>query len=89
METLALCIGYFVIVLVCLILLYLLIQLILYNKIGNNNNFIIKDNKLFANGKFIKCVKSGNITITDNKVFLNNECIHEERKEFRWKVIHK
>lgn len=84
MENIALVIGYLVIGLVVLVVLYAFYQWALYGEIGQSTNQKIIGNKIYVNGKFIKETNSGSISMINGSVYENGKCIYRHKRKFRW-----
>ncbi len=85
MENIALGIGYIIIGLVCLIIIYSLYQWALYGQIGQSLSSEICGGKVYINGKLVAdCKGGGNISTVNGSVYLNNKLVYKHRKKFRW-----
>lgn len=85
MEYTALIIGYVVIGILVLMLLYLFIQWTLYGEIGQSVSVETVGGDVYVNGKLVaECKGGGNISTINGSVYHNGHLIYKHKRKFRW-----
>lgn len=82
METIAAYIGYFIILIIIIILLGMLYKFIVYGSIGNHTSITSNNNCVIVNGKIVYegIVKS--VSDINGTVYVNGEKVYSPKK--RW-----
>jgi len=84
MSVIVAIVGWSVIGFISLILLYSLFQWLLYGQVGNSTSQVIRDGKIYVNGKFVKKYNGGSVSMVNGSVYVDGELVYKHKKKFRW-----
>lgn len=85
MEYTALIVGYAVIGILVLMILYLFIQWALYGEIGQSVSVKIDGGNVYVNNELVIVGNAGgNITSINGSVYSNGHLIYKHKRKFRW-----
>lgn len=85
MEYTALIVGYAVIGILVLMILYLFIQWALYGEIGQSVSVKIDGGNVYVNNELVIVGNAGgNITSINGSVYRNGHLIYKHKRKFRW-----